>query len=104
MRRASVCVLLAVIVSTVIRADQARTQSSPPILTADEDHRRIMDLLKISSIPPGAVASSPDTYNEANANPYPNLPDPLTLKNGRKVTTAAMWRPRRAEIIEDFER
>ena len=63
-----------------------------------------MDLLKISGFPPGAVATSPDTYNEALANPYPNLPDPLTLKNGRKVTTAAMWKTRRAEIIDDFER
>jgi hypothetical protein len=64
----------------------------------------MMDLLKISGFPPGAVASSPDTYNEALANPYPNLPDPLTFKNGQKVTSAAMWRERRAELIEDFER
>ena len=33
-----------------------------------------MNLLKISAIPPGAVSSSPATYNEADANPYPNLP------------------------------
>ena len=64
-----------------------------------------MNLLKISAIPPGAVSSSPATYNEADANPYPNLPDPLTLKNGQKVTTAAVWRSkRRAEILEDFQR
>jgi hypothetical protein len=50
------------------------------------------------------VASSPDTYNEALANPYPRLPDPLTFKNGQKVTTPAMWKKRRAEILEDFER
>ena len=64
----------------------------------------MMDLLKISGFPPGAVASSPNTYDEALANPYPNLPDPLTFKSGQKVTTAAMWRKRRAEILEDFER
>jgi hypothetical protein len=63
-----------------------------------------MALLKISGFPPGAVASSPDTYNELLASPYPNLPDPLTLKNGQKVTTAAMWRARRAELVEEFER
>ena len=64
-----------------------------------------MNLLKISAIPPGAVSSSPATYNEADANPYPNLPDPLTLKNGQKVTTAAVWRSkRRAELLEDFQR
>ena len=39
-----------------------------------------MNLLKISAIPPGAVSSSPATYNEAEANPYPNLPDPLLLE------------------------
>ena len=64
-----------------------------------------MTLLKISAIPPGAVSSSPATYDEAEANPYPVLPDPLTLANGQKVTSAATWRTRRrAEIIEDFER
>ena len=78
--------------------------TAPAQLTAEQDHKRIMDLLKISGFPPGAVSSSPDTYNEALANPYPVLPDPLTLKNGQKVTTAAMWRTRRAELIEDFER
>ena len=35
----------------------------------------------------------------------PNLPDVLTLKNGKKVTTAEMWwKQRRPEIVEDFER
>jgi hypothetical protein len=63
-----------------------------------------MKELKISAIPPGAISDSPATYDEATANPYPDLPDPLTMKNGQKVTTAAMWKKRRAEIVEDFER
>jgi hypothetical protein len=64
-----------------------------------------MNLLRISAIPPGAVSSSPATYNEADANPYPTLPDPLTLKSGQKVTTAAVWKSkRRAELLEDFQR
>ena len=82
----------------------AEAPSPPALLTAEQDHKRIMDLLKISGFPPGANASSPDTYNEALANPYPILPDPLTMKNGQKVTTAAMWRTRRTEFIEVFER
>jgi len=74
-------------------------------LTQAEDHKRIRDLLKISAIPPGAASSSPATYDEATANPYPVLPDPLTSKSGKKVTTAATWRNhRRAEILEDFQR
>ena len=39
------------------------------------------------------------------ANRYPNLPNPLTLKNGQKVTTSEMWwKQRRPEIVEDYER
>ena len=35
----------------------------------------------------------------------PNLPDPLVLKNGKKVTSAKMWwDKRRPEIVEDFDR
>ena len=35
----------------------------------------------------------------------PNLPDPLTLKNGKKVTSADVWwKQRRPEIVEDFDR
>jgi len=98
--------LLALTASVAVRADEqnAGGQRAPVQLTAEQDHKRLMDLLKISGFPPGAVATSPDTYNEAIANPYPNLPDPLTFKNGQKVTTAARWRKRRAEILDDFER
>ena len=77
-----------------------------PQQLAQQDRQRIMDELHITSIPPGAPGSSnPETYNEANANPYPKLPDPLTLKNGKKVTSKEMWvTQRRPEILEDFER
>lgn len=85
-------------------AQQAPPQPSPVQIANQKERQRIMDLLKISAIPPGAVSSSPATYDEPHATPYPNLPDPLTFKNGRRVTTAAAWRRRRAEIIEDFER
>jgi hypothetical protein len=84
---------------------QAPAPPSPVQLANQAERLRIMQELKISAIPPGAVSSSPATYNEADANPYPNLPDPLTLKNGQKVTTAATWKNRRrAELLEDFQR
>jgi hypothetical protein len=74
-------------------------------LANQAERLRIMKELRISAIPPGAVSSSPATYNEDEANPYPDLPDPLTMKNGQKVATAAVWRNRRrAEILEDFQR
>jgi hypothetical protein len=79
-------------------------------LTAAEDHQRLMDLLHIAEIRHGADGSHPEApnyanYDESKANPYPNLPDPLVLKNGKKVTTAKMWwDQRRPEIVEDFDR
>jgi hypothetical protein len=52
---------------------------------------------------PGATNSA--NYDPAKANPFPDLPDVLTLKNGQKVTTAEMWWKQRCpEIVEDFER
>src|SRR5437016_2030233 len=76
----------------------------PAQLTAKEDHRRLMDLLGIASLRPGASGQNPN-LDESKANPFPTLPDPLTLKNGQKVTTAdAWWKQRRPEILEDFKR
>ena len=68
-----------------------------------------MDLLHISSLRRGADGNpqSPNAANadEAKANPYPTLPDPLVLKNGRKVASArTWWNQRRPEIVEDFDR
>jgi hypothetical protein len=78
--------------------------ASPVQLTAEQDHRRIMGLLHITSIPPGASGQHPN-LDESKANPYPNLPDPLVLNDGRKVTTSQMWwNDRRPEILEDFDR
>ena len=54
---------------------------------------------------PDAAAPNPANYDEALANPFPVLPDALTLKSGAKVTTAERWwNERRPEIAEDFER
>jgi hypothetical protein len=70
----------------------------------------MLSLLGISSIRRGADGRDPNApnaanYDESKANPYPTLPDALTLKNGRKVTSAKMWwSQRRPEIVEDFDR
>src|SRR5579862_2496896 len=68
-----------------------------------------MDLLHIKSLRRGADGDpkSPNAanYDEAKADPNPKVPDPVVLKNGKKVTTAGMWwRDRRPEIVEDFDR
>ncbi|HTS64062.1 MAG TPA: GDSL-type esterase/lipase family protein [Candidatus Acidoferrales bacterium] len=77
--------------------------------TAAEDHQNMMDQLGIKALRPGPSGneSAPNhaNYDESTANPFPDLPDVLTLKNGKKVTTQAMWwNQRRPEIVEDFER
>jgi hypothetical protein len=74
-----------------------------------EDHQRMMDLLGIKEIRPGksGTAGQPNyaNYDESKANPYPDLPDPLILKNGEKVKDAkTWWNKRRPEIVEDFDR
>jgi lysophospholipase L1-like esterase len=76
-----------------------------------EDHADMMRQLGITRLRPGfngrAAAGEPNAanYDPARANPYPDWPDPLTLKDGRKVTTPQMWwQERRPEIVEDFER
>ena len=77
--------------------------------TAAQDHRNLMEQLGIRKLRPGpsgrAGATNEANYDPAKANPFPNLPDPLTLKNGQKVQTAEVWwNQRRPEIVEDFER
>ena len=74
------------------------------------DHKRMMHQLGIDSIRGGANGNDPNApnaanYDESKANPFPELPDPLTLNNGKKITSAKMWwDQRRPEIVEDFDR
>jgi hypothetical protein len=76
--------------------------------TAADDHQNMMDQLGIKELRPGPSGneSAPNhaNYDEAKANPFPDYPDALTMKDGSKVTTAAEWAKRRAEIVEDFDR
>ena len=82
----------------------------PAELTAEQDHRRLLGLLGIASLRPGVNGNDPNApnaanYDEAKANPYPQLPDPLLLKSGKRVTTAKLWwDQRRPEIVADFDR
>ena len=84
-------------------------QLTPPVqFTADQDHRNMMDQLGIKSLRPGPSGneSAPNhaNYDESLANPFPDLPDLLTLKNGKKVTSPDVWwKQRCSEIKEDME-
>ena len=82
---------------------------NPNAAATAADHQQMKDQLGITRLRPGPSGneSAPNhaNYDEALANPYPQLPDPLTLNDGRKVTTAAMWwRERRPQIVEAFDR
>ena len=118
--------VLLVLLTNTVRADRFGQQSSAPSpaaasasrpsdlpepknWTAEEDHQNMMDQLGIKALRPGPNgnenAPNHANYDESKANPFPDLPDALTLKNGKKVTTAEIWwKQRRPEIVEDFER
>jgi hypothetical protein len=101
---------LALLALVVVPLVTTAYQAAQPQAAAQADRRKMMDLLKITSLRPGLNGSNPQApnyanYDESKANPYPNLPDPLVLKNGKKVSTAKMWwNRRRPEIVEDFDR
>jgi hypothetical protein len=86
------------------------TNPPPVVMTAAQDHQNMMDQLHIDSIRPGRNGSNPQSpnyanYDESKANPFPDLPDPLILKNGKPVKDGrTWWNKRRPEIVEDFDR
>lgn len=86
-----------------------QTNPAPKNWTTAEDHRNMMEQLGIKALRPGPSGneSAPNhaNYDEALANPFPDYPEILRLKDGRPVTSAEMWwKLRRPEIVEDFER
>lgn len=86
-------------------AAQNSTLPPPVTFTADQDHQNMMDQLGIKALRPGPSgnekAPNHANYDESLANPFPNLPDPLTMNDGKKVTTAKMWwDERRPELVE----
>ena len=104
-----VCLVLSGLGTLLAQESAEPAAPEPRTWTTEEDHRNMMAQLGIRKLRPGPSgnenAPNHANYDEAMANPYPNLPDVLTLKNGKKVTTAQMWwKQRRPEIVEDFER
>jgi len=86
-------------------AAQTAPAAPPVALTADQDHQNMMDQLGIKTLRPGPSgnekAPNAANYDESKANPFPDLPDPLKLNDGQKVTTAeTWWQKRRPELVE----
>jgi len=96
----------------VLGTTAAVAENAPPPLelTAEQDHKLMLDQLGITSIRQGANgrdANAPNAanYDESKGNPYPELPDPLKLDNGKPVKTAKQWwKQRRPQIVEHFDR
>ena len=89
---------------------EAASSAPPPVIfTSEQDHQNMMDQLGIKALRPGPSgdekAANHANYDESKANPYPDLPDPLTLNDGGKVTTPQMWwEKRRPEIVAMYEK
>ena len=102
-----IALLFGLLASSLVAAESGKAE--PLNWTTQQDHKDMMEQLGITRLRPGpsgrAGATNGANYDPAKANPFPNLPDPLTLKNGQKVATAeTWWKQRRPEIVEDFER
>jgi lysophospholipase L1-like esterase len=87
----------------------AQSAPEPKNWTAEQDHRNMMEQLGIKALRPGPSgnenAPNHANYDESKANPFPDYPPVLKLKNGEAVTTPEMWwKQRRQQIVEDFER
>jgi len=73
------------------------------------DYKNMLAQLHIDSTRhgPSGNPAAPNAANtdESKATQYTSLPDPLTLKNGQKVTDPkTWWNKRRPEIVEDFDK
>ena len=101
---------LALLFAAPASAQEAKqADPAPPGLTAQQDHKLMMEALKIERLRPGANGMGRDApnaanYDESKVNTF-TLPDPLVGKDGTKITTPEQWQSkRRPEIVEDFDR
>jgi hypothetical protein len=100
-----ICGLVAATVSA-----GAADPAPPAELTAEQDHKLMMEKLGIKALRQGANGRDPAApnyanYDESKANPYPTLPDPLMLANGKPVKSAKdWWKKRRPELVEIYDR
>jgi (4-O-methyl)-D-glucuronate---lignin esterase len=109
--------LLACLILPSVAAQAARPQAAPPTSTSDrqaiqaaeqKDRQHLLDLLGIKDLRQPSSHSHPDSpvaanYDEAKADVYKNIPNPLVLNDGKPVTTSKIWWPRRRpQIVAAF--
>ena len=86
-----------------------RELPTPIAFSAEQDHARLMTLLHIDRLRPGADPNDPHAanavnYDEAHAG-YSDLPDPLRSDEGHRITSAGQWwKVRRPQLVEMFDR
>ncbi len=107
----SLCFFLSIVGIATAQTVKIDSSKYPRLVTFtdQQDHDHMMQALGIKTLRPGPsgneYAPNHANYDESLANPCPQLPDLLTLKNGTKVTNPeTWWNKRRPEIIEDVER
>ncbi|MCI0378678.1 MAG: hypothetical protein L0215_13810 [Gemmataceae bacterium] len=103
----AVALFAIVLIATTTSAQDVKGKGKQPdfIPAGYDDYQNMLDQLGIKKMRKGRDSKVKDTSDEATANPYKDtMPDLLTFKDGTKVTSAAEWPKRRAEIFEDFER
>jgi hypothetical protein len=81
----------------------------PVNYNSQQNQQDMMRQLGITKLRPGPSgdekAPNHANYDTTVSDPCPQLPDILTTKDGKKVTTPEQWwKLRRPEIIEDYER
>ena len=109
-QRASLIVLALVVAVAPCARAQFPSQAERDSIArfTAEDHRDMLRQLGITALRPGPSgneqAPNAANYDEAKANPYPELPPLLTLRDGRRVTSRRDWERRRVEIVDEFER
>ncbi len=94
--------------AVLLASSVAFAADGPVQLSAEQDHRRLLDLLHIDSLRrgPDADQQSPRAANfdESKVGAV-RLPSVLTLANGKPVRTADQWwKQRRPELVELFDR
>ncbi len=101
---------LPVLLIAVVAAPLVAQSGPPPVtFTAEQDQQNMMKQLGIEALRPGPSgdpnAPNHANYDESKANPYANVPDPLAMNDGRKVTTAKQWwDERRPQILAMYSK
>src|SRR5271170_6878514 len=108
MRSILLALVIVPVASAAGQSPQAVSLPPPAHLTAEQDHQQILDLLHIAALRRGPdgdpKSANAANFDESKVGAY-SLPDPLVLKDGKKVKTAEMWwKQRRPEIVEEFDR